>query len=572
MARVCPVQVMRTSGAALLAGALIGLLLPAVSALGVLPGVPAEGAASGRAPAARSTSAPSRPNIVVVMTDDMRTDDLRFTPSVRRLIGDHGLTFENSFSPFPLCCPARASFLTGQYAHNHKVYWHDAPYGYGAFDDSRTLATSLKASGYNTGFIGKYLNGYGMARSQVTGGPSYRYVPAGWTDWRAAIQNPGVAGIHGGTYNYQDTPFNVNGKVDNRYRGKYQTNVVGDFSVAMVDRFARARKPFFMYVNYLAPHTGGPRERDDPGRVRSAAGPKREFKTPARPAWVRGRFDEVIRRGAGMPKGGGPSEKDVSDKPTFFRSKPEFNAAERRALRDITRQRAESIYVVDRQVRRLVRRLKKSGEWSDTVLMFTSDNGYYLGEHRYPFGKVRAHEPSLRVPFVVTGPGMRSGEKRYDAISTVDVSATILDLANARAPHAPDGASKVATMLQGDRGWAIPVVTEAIHTAGIKRSEGFDDARTSIGLRTPRYSYTRYRNGQVELYDLEEDPLQLQNLARASTHRAARRELHDLWWRVKDCGASECRLPMPATLRATAQETRALTRHYWRSVDRVHGW
>ncbi|HEX8779896.1 MAG TPA: sulfatase-like hydrolase/transferase, partial [Nocardioides sp.] len=132
------------------------------------------------APAPEAVAATDpRPNVVVVMADDMRFDDLQFTPFLRRLARE-GTTFENAFSNFPLCCPARASYWTGQLAHNHGVYWHNVPYAYGAFDDSRTLATSLSAAGYRTGFIGKYLNRYGADRSLVSGEPSSTYVPDGW--------------------------------------------------------------------------------------------------------------------------------------------------------------------------------------------------------------------------------------------------------------------------------------------------------------------------------------------------------------------------------------------------------
>ncbi len=102
-----------------------------------------------------------------------------------------GISFENSFAPYPLCCPARATFLTGQHAHNHGVYWHEPPYGYGAFDDSRTVATSLQAAGYRTGFLGKYLNRYGLDRSKVSGQPSHRYVPRGW-DATTTTRPPGA--------------------------------------------------------------------------------------------------------------------------------------------------------------------------------------------------------------------------------------------------------------------------------------------------------------------------------------------------------------------------------------------
>lgn len=511
----------------------------------------------------------ARPNIVVVMADDMRVDDLLFAPSVRRLVAARGLQFENSFSPYPLCCPARASFLTGQYAHNHRVDWHERPLGYGAFDDSRTLATSLRAAGYRTGFIGKYLNGYGRMRSRVSGKPSWRYTPRGWTDWVGALENPGGDRFHGDTYNYFDTPFNVNGRVDNRYRGRYQSNVIGDFSVQLARKYTRDAKPFFLYVNYVAPHFGGPREKDDIRAVRRSDGRLEVFKSPARPRKIRGRFDSVIKRGAGVPRGGGPLEKDVSDKPRVFAKLPEPTKRERRALRELTRQRAESIFVMDRQVRRLVRTLKKSGAWENTVFMFTSDNGYFLGEHRMRTGKVRAHEPSLRVPLVLTGPGMRSGEKRYDPITTLDLSASILDLADAGAPRSADGVTRVPTMLGGDRGWSTPVVTESAIPG---KGRTFTAGRTSVGLRTARYSLILNKRGRHELYDLLRDPLQDTNVYRAASHRAVRQRLLDTLTSVKDCSGAGCRAQLPSDLRSSAVQNAALNRHYWRTVNGTYGW
>jgi N-acetylglucosamine-6-sulfatase len=515
-----------------------------------------------------------RPNIVVVMTDDMRVDDLRFAPHVRRLVGTHGLTFRNSFSPYPLCCPARASFFTGLYAHRHRVWSHREPWGYQVFDDSRTIATSLSAAGYQTGFIGKYLNGYGRDTSRVSGTPSWSYVPRGWTDWRAAFENPGLPGIHGGTYNYFDTPYNVNGKVRNDFRGRYQTSVVGDFSVAMARRFASTRAPFFMSVNYVAPHHGTPVEPDDPDQMLDRNGDPVFFGTPARARWVKGRFDRVIRRAAGLPRGGGPAERSVADKPPRLRVLPEPTRRERRAMRDVTRQRAEAVYLMDQQVRRLIQTLKRTGEWQNTVFMFTSDNGYFLGEHRVRQGKILGHEPSLRVPFLVTGPGMRGGGPqgrfRSDPITTVDVAATIVDLAGARPPYAGDGVSRVPTMRRGDRGWRTPVLYEALHTGG-QPGGGFDDPRTAIGVRTARYSMLIYRNG-AELYDLVEDPLENQNRWDDRDYRAVRRVLRDVWWALKDCRGRECRTALPARLATGPGATRRLTNRYWRGVDRVYGW
>ena len=190
---------------ALAAPLLLAVCLTLWSALATPAGpAPRAAAAAPAAPAAlpglaaRAPDRDERPNIVVVMADDLRVDDVQWMPRTRRLFARTGISFENSFAPYPLCCPARATFLTGQHAHNHGVYWHDPPYGYGAFDDSRTVATSLQAAGYRTGFLGKYLNRYGLDRSKVSGKPSHRYVPRGWDEWRGAVENPGDAGFHGG--------------------------------------------------------------------------------------------------------------------------------------------------------------------------------------------------------------------------------------------------------------------------------------------------------------------------------------------------------------------------------------
>lgn len=515
---------------------------------------------------------PRRPNIVVVVADDMRVGDLRFAPRVRALVGRHGLTFRNSFAPYPLCCPSRASLLTGTYAHNHRVWWHGAPFGYAAFDDRRTIATSLTAAGYRTGLIGKYLNGYGPMRSRVTGRPSARYVPRGWSDWRASLDE-GVPGVHGGTGYYFDMPFNVNGRVDNSHRGQYSTTVIGNMAVGMAGRFARGSRPFFMYVNFFAPHFGAPLEPDDPPAFAAdRTGVLHDFRTPARPRWVQGRFDRLITHSAGLPRDGGPAERDVSDKPRWIREMPEVSARERVWMRESTRQRAEAVYVMDRQVARLVARLKHTGAWADTVFVFTSDNGYYLGEHRHRAGKVFAHEPSLRVPFLATGPGMRSGTDRYDPISTVDVTATILDLAGAEPPRRPDGTSRVPTMRKGDQGWSTAVVTESALPGGRRPVPLFNDRRSAIGLRTARFSYTVNRAGLDELYDLAVDPLQNQNKIGDPSYRSVRRQLHDVWVQLRNCRGRECRLALPEELSVGAAQERVLTRRYWRAIDAEYGW
>jgi arylsulfatase A-like enzyme len=544
-----------------------GLLVAAVTTLTVV--VPTS---VGRGPvepvqAATLSAQPVRPNIVMVMADDMRSDDLRFMPSVRQLVKDRGLEFRNSFSPYPLCCPARASFLTGRYAHNHHVYSHESPYGFKSFDDRRTLATALRASGYNTGFVGKYLNGYGAQRSLVTGGPSFHYVPNGWTDWYGAVERPANSRYKsGGTYNYMHTIFNINGRIDDSHRGQYQTDVLGRFARGLVTKYHGSSNPFFLYVSAVAPHFGGPREADDPRPVRMANGRYLSITTPARPSWVRGRFDRSITRAAGQPLSG-PSEADVSDKPASVRSFPEPNAAEWRAIRESTRQRAEAEYVLDREVARLVAQLKAKAEYANTVFMFTSDNGYFLGEHRVPQGKIKPQEPSLRVPFLVAGPGVPHGV-RFDPITTPSVTATIAELAGATMPFPADGWSLVPTIRQGDQGWRNAVVTE-----GRESSATFPgDGRTTIGLRLGRWKYVRYANGDTELYDLDADPNELQSLHRDPAYAEVRERLQGLWLAYKDCMGETCRVPLPADLQRTPAEDQAATDRQSQGVRARYGY
>lgn len=556
-------------GAAALAA--VGAAVPAATA-------PAPALAPALVAQASGAKADPRPNIVVVVADDMRVDDLRWAPRTRRLLGAGGISMENSFAPYPLCCPSRATFLTGQHAHNHGVYWHEPPSGYGAFDDSRTIATSLRRAGYRTGFLGKYLNRYGRDDSLVSGQPSHRYVPAGWDEWRGAVENPGDAGFHGGTYVYTDIAFNHDGRIDNRYRGRYSTEVIGDLTVDMVRRSDRYRQrtgdPFFLLVNHVAPHHGAPRDPDDPQPVRQPDGTVEDFPSPYVPPEHRGRFDRVIDRAAGIARSGAPTETDVSDKPRQVRDRAPFTARELLAMREVARQRAEAVHVLDRQVARMVSALKRADEWKRTVVVFTSDNGLLQGEHRFRTGKVWAYEPSLRVPLLVTGPGLRGsnglGHKRYDPVHTADLAATLLDLADAAPPRRADGTSVLPTLLEGDRGWDVPVLTEATHTAQGKQ-QGFG-ARSSIGVRTGRWSMTRYRDGFIELYDLVRDPLQHRNLARSTEHKEVLRSLTTSWRAVKDCAGDDCQTPLAEELAMTAEQVARATRRYWREIDRTYGY
>jgi arylsulfatase A-like enzyme len=226
------------------------------------------------------------PNVLVITADDMRADDLRWMPQTRRQIAATGLRFRNSFAPNPLCCPARASFLTGTYSHNHRVLSHEKPYGFGAFDDSRTLATVLRRAGYRTAMVGKYLNGYGEQPTHVGHHDSLHYVPPGWSQWWGSTDHHWRPGEKpgGGTYNYTHLTSVVNGQLRS-YPGRYTTDVTSQQTRALVQRFGsiRPRSPWFIWWTPVAPHFGGPAEPDDPGTVRRPDGYPVPWGTPARP-------------------------------------------------------------------------------------------------------------------------------------------------------------------------------------------------------------------------------------------------------------------------------------------------
>jgi N-acetylglucosamine-6-sulfatase len=556
-------------------------VLAAVTVVGCGTGEPTRRPESRPAPTTSTVPAPVRPptsekpqrhpNLLVIETDDMRWDDLRWMPSVRRLIQRTGLSFENSFAPYPLCCPSRASFLTGRYAHNHHVYSHVDPFGFRSFRDRRTLATVLQRAGYRTALVGKYLNGYGEQPLRGTGQSSLNYVPPGWGQWMAGSDHAWHRGdpFQGGTYDYFSLVQNVNGRIVGS-PGRYSTDVLGEQARGLVHRFGRRTAPWFIWWNPVAPHHGTPVEADDPDTTRRTDGRSTTWATPARPGWAKGHFDAEITHGSGTPPKGS-AEDDVSDKPRYLRRLPELTPAERDAETEVTRQRAESLYALDRQVAVTMAALVRTGQLANTVVVFTSDNGYYLGEHRKRQGKINLHEPSLRVPLLVTGPGVPVG-RRFDPVSTVDLAPTFAAYAGVRMPDA-DGVDLTPLIRKGDRGWDRPVVTEGMMPEGlyaVRRRLGPSPLNTR-GLRLGRWKITRYSTGEVELYDLASDPLELRNLSRVPRYAGVLADLEGLYRRYSDCRGKACSTPLPSKYRLSAGESRRLTLAQKRSTRLFFG-
>jgi N-acetylglucosamine-6-sulfatase len=469
-----------------------GVLFAATAAL-TLSALLAPRAGSGAA-------AQARPNILVLMTDDQTVESLRVMTNVNALLARQGTTFENNFASFPLCCPSRSTYITGQYAHNHTVMGNAPPAG--GYDKlapthANTLPAWLRRAGYTTVHLGKYLNGYGSARPLE--------VPPGWSEWYGSTDPS--------TYRYYNYTLNENGRLVTYGTGaaNYQTDVYGRKAVELIRRLAPSATPFFLSVAFLAPHSGGPPDPDDPANLA----------TPSPAVRHRNLF-------AGQPLPTPPSlnEADVSDKPAAIRNRPLIRPARLNAIREEYQQRLESLLAVDEAVRDILSALQATGELERTLVVFTSDNGFFHGEHRVQTGKVLVYEPSVRVPLILRGPGVPHGATRTSLAANVDLAATILDAANAAPGRRLDGRS------------LLPFAKDRLLRSG---RDILLETSTYSAIRTPRYVFVQHTNGEQELYDLVTDPNQLTSLHADARHAALKNDLGSRLTRLRTCSGDVCR-------------------------------
>ena len=443
-----------------------------------------------------------RPNILVIMTDDQTVESLRVMESVHQMLAAQGTTFVNNFVSYPLCCPSRATFLSGQYSHNTGVVGNNYVNGLSRFDQANTLATWLQRAGYTTALVGKYLNGYGTRTAKG--------IPPGWSEWYAAVRLA-----------YFNHTMQRNGKLvtfGTRTRD-YQTDVYTRTALNFIARRAKGKKPWFLWVSYWAPHYGAPREDGDPPNL----------KTPARAPRDRGVFAHEP-----MPTPPSFDEADVSDKPAEIRAKPRFSESKIAAITADYRQQLESLLAVDDGVRQLVGELKKRGILKRTLIVFTSDNGYLNGEHRVAAGKELPYEPSIRVPLIMRGPGVPRGRRLEQPVANIDLAPTIVDVAKAPTGRTFDGRSLLPLLSDAGLEWGRDILLERGPGAG------YLGARQYTGIHTPRYVYVEYRNGERELYDLARDPDQLRNMQSDAAYSAVEAELARRLAALRDCGGAAC--------------------------------
>jgi N-acetylglucosamine-6-sulfatase len=468
-----------------------------------LLGLAAAVAALGGAARDQAVSAPApKPNVLVIMTDDQTVESLRVMTNVERLLARQGTTFTNSFVSYALCCPSRATFLTGQYPHNHGVLGNAAPNGgYYKLDSSNTLPVWLQRAGYFTAHVGKYLNGYGTRNP--------REVPPGWNDWHGTV-DPSTYRFYGYTVTENGTPRTYGSNP-----ASYQADVFTEKALAIVRARAPQQQPFFLSLAYLAPHSGGPREADDPpNQATPAPAPRHRNRFAAEP----------------LPQPPSFNEADVSDKPAAIRNRPLLGATRLAAIRENYQQRLESLLAVDEGVARIIGELERLGELDRTLILFTADNGFFHGEHRIPQGKVLLYEPSIRVPLIVRGLDVRTGRRNSVPVSNIDLAPTIAAVAGARPGRRVDGRSLLPLLRDPNVGWGRDLL--------IEREPG---AATFAALHTPRFVYAEHGSGEKELYDLSLDPDQLQSRHADPAYDAVRTRLAQRLFDLRRCAGDSCR-------------------------------
>jgi arylsulfatase A-like enzyme len=576
-----------------LAAGVLALLTALVVAAG-------QQSASAAAPAAaakkRNTLLPAgqKPNFVVIQTDDQTLDQLYATftpaggapipamPNTLASIAGKGIAFNRYYVPYPLCCPSRVSLLTGRYAHNHNVRGNVPPNG-GATGfffrqaSSHNVATWLQGAGYRTIHIGKFLNGYGDEPFD-----DGKTVPPGWNAWHSVIKADTHHYFYGYTLNDNgvlDGPFGDSGSWDTREYGArddfgcpfaplngqpclYETDILTRIAgEEMVG--TPAEQPFYLQLDYTAPHG--------------------DFRRPAGPEPATRHYDSF----AGAPYPHGPSEGfnegNVNDKPLFIRQASYLSPTETHTYRVYYQKGLESLRAIDDGVQQIVNTLGAMQRLRNTYILFTSDNGFFYGEHRLTGGKFLAYEPSTHMPLLIRGPGIKPGTSTGELAANIDLAPTILELAGAQADKSIDGRSLVPYMVDPTLRTRRPILFESfVETNDVNAQggqplatrpgaraarSGTDEASASlvappkdyIGIRLGPYKYIEWPNGEKELYDINKDPYELNNKVRDKNLFPIRGFLQRELRRLAECVGRDCQTPaekIPLTRKEQLEITR----------------
>jgi N-acetylglucosamine-6-sulfatase len=461
-------------------------------------------AAPNARPAAARLPVDPRPNIILIVGDDMRADDLADMPSTQELLVGPGMRFAQCFASAPSCAPSRASILRGQYPHNHGVLrGSEKQWGFGRFHDlgneTSTIATWLQGAGYRTALVGKYLNNYPR-------GATPTYIPPGWDEWTAVTEG-----------NYEDFELNADGTLVSfpRRDQAYQTDVLATTAADFIARTARSAAPFFLYLAPRAAHS-----------------------RPIPPPRHAGTF-----AAAPVPR---PPSFDVrgGDKSLWAQREPALNAEATAKVDATYRARKETLLGLDDLIAELIATLEAAGILDTTYIILTSDNGLHLGEHRIIALKGTAYEEVIRVPLVIRGPGVAPGNTTALA-SVIDLAPTIATWAGAEIPAFVDGRSLTGVLDGEPAPWRQAVLIQH-HRDNPNKVDG---PPAFHALRGEGFVYVEEADGVRELYELTVDPFQLTNLA-ATADAGVVATLSDQLAMMATCIGPECRAiessPLPS--------------------------
>jgi N-acetylglucosamine-6-sulfatase len=447
----------------------------------------------------------ARENVVVIMTDDQTAASLAGMGNVNNLLANDGTNFAQAIDSFALCCPSRATNLTGQYAHNHGVLHNNPPFGgFIQLDSTNTLPVWLQSAGYRTMHVGRYLNGYEAKHG----------IPAGWTDW--------VGLPHSAAFNYVSWKAFDHGVVksypDAAHPGEYLTDFQSRRAAELIDQASPGDRPFYLNVWYTAPHRGTPRDPDDPSR-------------PGTPSPAPRHRDAFA--GARMPRPPSFNEKSMYDKPQVVADRPRLSPQFAAGVEENWRQENESLMAVDEGVAQVVEALRRNGELDNTLIVFMSDNGFMHGEHRALAEKVLPYEASIRIPLVMRGPGVPAGRVDRRLVANVDVASTILDATDVLPGRLQDGRSLLELLADPGGEWGRDIL--------IENGNGANGVPAYRGIRTYRFLYVEHRTtGEYELYDLANDPFELQSLDGHDEYAKVQRDLRSRLRGLVSCVGVNC--------------------------------
>lgn len=436
--------------------------------------------ATAAATALTATALTAHPNIVLVMADDMRCEQFRHMPLAQQQLADNGVTFAKCLHTGTVCCNSRADLYSGQAQHNHGVLDNYGPGGGApAFNHATSIAVDMKAAGYLTALVGKYLNN--------TEAMGTLWVAPGWDEWRVFKEGGSGSQFFARYYNYTLTEkaFGSSVVVDSVYgsaESAYSTSVFARKALDFLDR-APLDTPVFLVIAPYAPHTAVSVLSVDVGTC----------------------------NGYTYPETPNSNEAVVSDKPAYIQAKPLLTPTQITASQNSRKKQCEALQAVDRLVNDVIGNLQASGRLDNTLFVFTADNGFMWNEHRLKNRKHTVYMAGITTPLIIRGPGVAQGAIDSTALVHItDLTATFRAVGGAAAGSLQHGVDLSPLLAAPNTAWTQELLIENLVVT--PTNENFS------ALRTPEWVYVEYPAGGpggapfVELYDMLGDPWQRFNV------------------------------------------------------------